>query len=151
MTLKITSLWNGPKEDMCCCWCGISWLAAQGYYLGRTAVAPSQSMSFQCAGPTGPSGNPHIGSLPAHGGGTGTSASNNHPGARYRRYKKGMANSTVSPPPPPQHLPEERETEHGAGSCRGVLYLTLLFSSLHKVLTYHSNESSRNASRGRID
>lgn len=50
-----------------------------------------------------------------------------------------------------QHLLAKRETENGAGSCRRVLYLTLLLSSLHKVLTYHSNESSINASRGRID
>lgn len=70
-------------------------------YLGRTAVASSQLMLFQTVGPTGPSGKPHTRSPPAHGGGTGTTASSDHPGARYRRYRKGMANSTVSPIPVP--------------------------------------------------
>jgi len=69
--------------------------------LGRAAAAPSQSMSLQRVGPIGPGGNPHIGSPRARGGGTGNTASDNDPRARHRRYRKGMANSTVSHPPSP--------------------------------------------------
>lgn len=119
---------------------GYCWFATQGYYLGRAAAASSQSMSLWHVGPIGPDGNPHIGSPPAHGSGTGNIASNNHPGARYRRYRKGMANSTAPSPP---HLPRNREAEaeYGAGSCPGDSCFSLC-SSAHCTKCSHTTVMS---------
>lgn len=75
-------------------------------------------MSFQCVGPRGPSGNPHTESPPAHGGGRGTTASNNHPGPDTEGTEKGWQTQQF---PHPQHLPGKREAEYGAGPCWAVL------------------------------
>lgn len=114
------------------------WFATQGYYLGRAVVAPSQPMSLWHGRPIGPGGKPHISPL-AHGGGTGNTSSNNHPGARYRRYRKWMANLTVPHAPPPE---KQRNRTQCRILPRGFLVFTWLFNSLHKVLTYHHKECS---------
>lgn len=114
------------------------WFATQGDYLGRAAVAPSQSMSLWHGRPIGPGRKPHISPL-AHGGRTRNTSSNNHPGSRYRRYRKWMVNLTVPPTPP-------LEKQRNRTQCRilpsGFLVFTWLFNSVHKGRTYHHNEHS---------
>lgn len=88
----------------------VTGLLTQGYYWGRAAVAPSHSMSLQRVDPIGPSGNPHIGRPLGHGGGTGNTASNNHRGARYRRYR--MGNSKLNSLPPTTTLKTEKQEQN---------------------------------------